>query len=150
MNFDLLTTELTRDEGIRLAVYDDATGEPIKPGSHVVGHPTIGIGRALDTHGITEREANELLHNDILAVSAEIYKRLPWVEHLDEVRQMVLASMAFQMGVEGLLGFHNTLAAIARGDYGIAAAGMLDSKWAEQTPARAERLAAMIKSGVAD
>ena len=151
MNFDLLTTELTRDEGMRLTVYDDATGKPLRPGDTLKGHPTIGIGRALDTHGISQQEAYALLHNDIFSITDELYRRIPSAEKLNEVRQMVLACMAFQMGVEGLLGFHDTLAAVGRGDYGIAAAGMLDSKWAKQTPARAERLAEMMKTGeVAD
>lgn len=149
MNFDLLTTLLTKDEGVRLTVYDDATGQAIKPGSHVIGHPTIGIGRALDTHGLTQREAAELLHNDMWAVSGEIYKRLPWVEQLDEVRQVVLASMAFQMGVDGLLGFHDTLQAVQAKAYTRAAQEMLSSHWAQQTPARAKRLAEMMRTGEA-
>lgn len=55
--------------------------------------------------------------------------------------------MAFQMGIVGLLGFTNTLAAIKRGDYAAAATGMLASLWARQTPARAKRMADMMRAG---
>jgi lysozyme len=149
MNFDLLTKELTQAEGLRLTVYDDATGEPIKPGSHVQGHPTIGIGRALDVKGISPTEANSLLLNDMHAVGNSLYQYFSWFESLDDVRQVVLASMCFQMGLHGLLAFTKMLNAIERGDYKDAAAEMLDSTWARQTPARAQRLAAMMKTGKA-
>lgn len=39
---DVLTTQIMADEGRRLQVYDDATGQPIVAGSRVVGNPTIG------------------------------------------------------------------------------------------------------------
>jgi GH24 family phage-related lysozyme (muramidase) len=60
----LLSQMLEREEGLRTLVYDDATGKPIGPGSVVQGHPTIGIGRALDVNGITAVEADFLLEND--------------------------------------------------------------------------------------
>lgn len=37
-----LTTQIMAHEGLRLTVYDDATGKPIVAGSRVVGNPTIG------------------------------------------------------------------------------------------------------------
>ena len=43
--------ELGADEGIRMLVYDDATGRPIGPGTLVRGHPTIGIGTDSDLKG---------------------------------------------------------------------------------------------------
>ena len=69
---ELITCELTRDEGQLLTVYDDATGAAIKPGTSVKGHPTIGIGRALDVHGISAAEAAYLLGNDIDGIVAQL------------------------------------------------------------------------------
>jgi lysozyme len=60
---------------------------------------------------------------------------------------VVLQAMAFQMGIDGLLGFTGTLAAVQRGDYEAAAKGMLASLWARQTPSRAGRMAAMMRQG---
>lgn len=58
--------------------------------------------------------------------------------------------MAYQMGVAGLAGFKNTLAMIADGDFGGAASGMLNSKWAKQTPNRARRHADVMRTGTYD
>ena len=72
-------------------------------------------------------------------LDGELKKKLPWMTSLSEPRQAVLLSMAWQMGVEGLLGFTNTLKFIEAGDFKNAAANMLKSKWAQQTPNRAKR-----------
>jgi lysozyme len=148
MNFDLLTSTLVKAEGIRYQVYDDATGQPIKPGSHVIGHPTIGVGRALDVKGISPVEVSDLLLNDMHAIADALHSKLKWFDSLDDTRQVILASMAFQMGVDGLLGFKNMLAAIERGDYATAGAEMLDSAWAKQTPSRAQHMAEAMRTGV--
>lgn len=58
-----------------------------------------------------------------------------------------MMNMAFNMQ-DRFLTFVNTLAAIKRGDYTAAADGMLASKWANQVGARAQRLAAMMRTGV--
>jgi lysozyme len=62
-------------------------------------------------------------------------------------RQAVLAAMGFQLGIAGLLAFKATLRAMEAGSYAMAAAGMLASKWASQTPARAQRMAAIMREG---
>ena len=144
---NLLLKMLRADEGTKLQVYDDASGRPIVPGTKVLGHPTIGTGRALDVNGITQEEADYLLTNDIAKVSAALDKRIPWWRSLTPNRQAVLASMAFQMGVDGLLGFVGTLAAVRAGNYSVAAERMLVSLWSRQTPARAGRLAEMMRKG---
>lgn len=138
---------LKREEGLRLKVYDDATGKAIVPGSKVVGHPTIGYGRALDTKGITEAEARALLSNDVEEVEAAVSTALPWTDALSPKRQTVLQAMAYQMGLAGLLGFKNTLAMVKAKDFAGAAKGMLSSLWARQTPARAGRMAEMMRTG---
>ena len=142
-----VTADLMRDEGLRLFVYDDATGQPIRSGTLVRGHPTIGIGRALDVEGITAAEASFLLADDVAAISARLAAALPWFGALDGARQRVLIEMAFNLGAAGLLGFHDTLAAVAAGNYGAAASAMLASHWATQVGARADRLAQMMRTG---
>ncbi|MDB5371802.1 MAG: phage related lysozyme [Belnapia sp.] len=143
----VLMPMLLAEEGVRLMVYDDATGQPIKPGTLVKGHPTVGIGRALDTNGITEEEAEYLLGNDVEKVCLALDKDLPWWSGLTVNRRAVLAAMAFQMGVANLMGFKNTLASLKAGDYAGTARGMLASLWARQTPARAKRMADMMVRG---
>jgi len=134
-----LTDQLIRDEGVVLHEYKDH-----------LGYSTIGIGRLIDKRkggGISLDEARFLLNNDIARVSNEVRKALPWSEKLSYARFGVLLNMAFQMGIQGLLGFKNTLAMIERGDYQAAAKGMLNSKWATQTPARCKRLSVQMETG---
>jgi lysozyme len=89
-----------------------------------------------------------LLRNDINDRVDALTRALPWFQNLDDARRGVLLNMAFQMGTAGLLGFKNTLERTRTGDYASAAAGMLQSKWATQTPERAARLAKQMETGV--
>ena len=139
--------ELTRDESKRLFVYDDATGKPITPNTICHGHPTIGVGRALDVHGLSDAEVAYLLGNDIDECTAQVQKAIPWWAKLDPIRQRVLVEMAFNMGVNGLLEFKNTLEFVRLGNYPAAADGMLKSRWATQVGERATRLARMMSEG---
>lgn len=148
MSMTELTGDLTQDEGLRLFVYDDATGLPIKPGTLVKGHPTIGIGRALDVHGLTQDEASVLLQNDVQTIYPAIMQAMPWIDSIDAERAEVLIEMAFNLGLPGLLNFKNTLADVQAGNYAKAAAEMLDSAWATQVGARATRLSKQMETGV--
>lgn len=122
-------------------------GERLKPYRCTAGKLTIGIGRNLEDRGITAEESAYLLGNDITGFYAALLRELPWVAHLDDVRQRVLLDMAFNMGIGGLLTFKNTLATIKAGDYEKAAGMMLESRWAEQVGQRADRLSRMMFTG---
>lgn len=118
-----------------------------RPYRCTAGALTVGFGTNLDA-GITRRQAEALMtleiEEDILPV---LRKNLPWFDTLNEVRQTVLISMAYQMGTKGLLGFKTTLMYIGQGNYAAAATQMLSSKWARQTPNRARRQAEMMRTG---
>jgi lysozyme len=145
---DQQIAELMADEGVRLVVYDDATGKPIKPGSWVRGHPTIGIGRALDVHGISRDEAGFLLANDISAVETALGK-WPWYVALDPVRRGVMANLGFNLGVHGLLQFARMIGAMQRLDFAGAAVELADSRWARQVQqSRRDRLLGQLRTGV--
>lgn len=131
-----LIANLIRDEGLRLFPYLDTTN-----------HITIGVGRNLTDRGISRDEALAMLDHDIDAVLGELRVNFPWFVALDEVRQRVLANMAFNLGLPKLRTFVNTLHAIADGDYQKAARGMRASLWAQQVGRRAERLAVMMATG---
>lgn len=138
MNHDTMRAELIRDEGVKLKPYRDT-----------VGKLTIGVGRNLDDVGISEAEAANLLDGDIERTARALDKALPWWRNLDDVRQRVVLNMAFNMGINSLRRFKNTLAAIQAGKYEDAATGMLASKWAQQVGQRAQRLASMMRKGTA-
>lgn len=135
-----LKRQLTLDEDKRKHVYKDH-----------LGFDTIGIGRLVDSRkpgsGLRDSEMEFMLNNDIDERIEQLTRRLPWFQNLDDVRKGVLLNMSFQMGVDGLLGFKNTLAMIERGDYAEASEGMLNSLWARQTPERAQRMSKQMKTG---
>jgi lysozyme len=131
-----ITTQLIRDEGERLKPYKDT-----------VCKLTIGVGRNLTDVGISHDESMLLLKNDIIKATAQLLARLPWVAQLDEARRGVLVNMTFNMGVDGLLQFKQTLAHIQAGQWNDAAADMLNSKWAQQVGDRAKRLAQQLITG---
>lgn len=135
-----LTRQLKGDEGVKAHAYQDH-----------LGFWTIGIGRLVDQRklgsGLRPQEITFLLNNDIDDRIDQLGRRLPWFLDLDPARQGVLLNMSFQMGVDGLLGFKNTLKLVERGDYAQAADNMLLSKWATQTPERARRMAEQMRSG---
>jgi len=146
---DPLTTRIDLDEGERLTVYDDATGKPIGPGSHVIGNPTIGVGTLLCTPGgITHAESLMLLANRI-ALARRQAASIPVFQKLNDARQGVIVEMVFQLGLDGVLKFDHTLAALEAGDFAAAAQGIRSSHLTQQTPARAERYAQIIESGKA-
>jgi lysozyme len=116
-------------------------GLRLRPYRCTAGKLTIGVGRNLDDNGITQAEAFALLENDIIAVEADLDRTWPWWRQMTDPRQQVLADMCFNLGVNRLGGFVNTIAAMKRGDYEAAADGMLASLWASQVGRRAQRLA---------
>lgn len=136
MNTQAIREQLKRHEGCVLHAYEDH-----------LGYLTIGYGRLIDERrggGITEGEAEQLLTNDIARVVADLEYAAPVLHRLPEGVQHALVNMAFQMGINGLMGFRRMWAALEQGDWELAAEEALDSRWAEQTPRRAREVARMI------
>ena len=135
-----LTRQLKADEGVKAQAYQDH-----------IGFWTIGVGRLIDSRktgsGLRPSEIDMLLQNDIDDRIEALTRRLPWFQNLDDARRGVLLNMSFQLGVDGLMAFKNTLAMVESADYMGAARNMLQSKWASQTPKRAERMAEQMRTG---
>jgi lysozyme len=132
-----LLDQLVRDEGVRLFPYVDT-----------VGKITIGIGRNLSDGGISRQEAIQLLANDVENAAAHLQRALPWTQGLDDVRHAALVNMTFNMGIGRLCDFTKMIAALRVEDWKTARNEMLDSQWAKQVGARAQRLAIQIETGV--
>ena len=142
-----ITRHLTAEEGLRLEPYKDSEG-----------YWTIGIGHLIDARKggtlpewvrsfpIRVQDAEDMLKDDVEDVEWLVSEAIPEYDHMTKVRQAVLLSMAFQMGIWGLLGFKRMLRALRREEFQVAAAEMLDSKWARQTRGRAGRLANAMRS----
>jgi lysozyme len=134
-----LREQLIRDEGgYQRYVYQDS-----------LGFWTVGYGRCVDRKrgkGISEAEAALLLDNDIRDTTGDLLTALPWVADLDEVRKAALINLSFNLGIMGLLGFKNMLAAAKENDWETAAQQLLESKYARQVGARATRLAEQLRT----
>jgi lysozyme len=130
-----LIAMLQRHEGLRL-----------KPYKCTAGKLSIGYGRNLDDMGISEVEAMVMLRNDIEQCYREL-EMFSWFSDLDQVRQEALVDMLFNLGLPTFLEFKKTLKHVAEHSWSMAAAEMLNSKWARQVGSRAEELAYMIETG---
>jgi lysozyme len=125
------------------------------------GHWTIGKGYNLDANplklsstelehlekfGCSEEKADELLLMHVEKNCLPECESFEFWDDLDDVRKYVLIGMVYQMG--SIKSWKNTLAAIGSGDYEKASRMMLQSKWAKQTPNRANFMAEIMKTGV--
>lgn len=135
MDINRLKAQLKIDEGWRDKMYVDS-----------VGVPTIGYGRNL-WKGITKDEGEYLLEGDMAEAIVALKQNLPWFDELDDVRQEVLVNMCFNLGWPRLSLFKNTLSLIENKKYSEAASAMLQSLWATQVGARAQRLAYAMREG---
>ena len=127
---------LIRDEGLKLTAYKCTAGKV-----------TIGVGRNLDDVGISAEEADMLLQNDLQHIEAQALT-FPWYVTLDAVRQAVILSLIFNLGLRGWQQFVNTIKLIESGQYAKAADALMESKWAKQVGQRANRLSEMMRAGV--
>lgn len=145
---ELLQVVLVREEGKSLEPYRDS-----------LGYWTIGIGHLIDrrkggtlprwiapSFPITEEECQNLFVEDCAGKEGMLMSLPEW-DSLDGVRKVVLLAMAFQLGPMGVLKFKKMLAAMRAKDWETAAAEVLDSDLAEQTPDRAKRLSRAMATG---
>ncbi len=131
--------ELKKDEGLRLKKYKDS-----------LGFDTIGWGHLMlknEYEEITREKAEELLAEDIETAEDGMAHIFPLWPAYSERRQDALTNMTFQLGVGGLLHFRNAIAHIRSRQWKAAADDFMDSLWARQTPARAERITRIIEEG---
>ena len=131
---------------------DFEEGFSAKPYIDSLGYPTIGNGTLIGPKGAplscytleVSREVAHLLLKDMMSINLEKLRQLYWYENLDEDKQMIIQSMAYQLGMSGLLKFKNMIKALTDKNYSESEKQALDSLWAKQTPARAKRHATVL------
>jgi lysozyme len=123
---------LKKDEGFRSKVYKDH-----------LGNDTFGHGFTY----ITEHESERILGERVQDLAIRLSHEIPCYNKISDGRKSALINMAYQLGVNGLLGFKRMLKALQAGDYDKAYTEAKNSKWATQTPQRAERVARMLRDG---
>lgn len=144
---DHLEAQLDVEEGFKLLIYDDATGLPFKKGDTLKGNLSVGAGINLMVP-FDPTEVRYMEQFRIAKVQAGL-QVLPWYAALDEVRQVSIADIAFNLGLMGLMHWPHFLSFMAKKDYPSAVAEIRsDELWVSQVgPTRAGRLETMILTG---
>ena len=128
----------------------DHEGYEGMPYRDTLGKETIGVGTLLP---LTEEEAMLVAlcraHDGTgeLAIALRSGYDISLVHLPPDVRN-VLTEMAFQLGVPRLMGFQRMLRAVRDKRWRDAAAEAMDSRWAKQTPVRAEHVAKVFRGMV--
>jgi lysozyme len=136
-----LKYRIKEHEGFRDTVYYDH-----------LGNATVGWGHLVTsednfTSGVTypEEVLEQVFEKDFAKAKEgadSLCKDLP----INYIARGVLIEMCFQLGVTGVSKFRNMFEALKIPDYNKASEEMLDSKWHEQTPARAKSLSYIMRS----
>jgi len=106
------------------------------------------VGHNLDAEGLCEDAIMAQLRYDVAKATAAARRVCVHFWHkLNPVRQDAMVLWVFQLGEAGVAAFGPTLALIEQGRYAAASDRMLLSKWAKQTPLRAQRVAKQLERG---
>lgn len=115
------------------------------------GLVTIGYGRCLDRKGINDAEATMLFHSDIADALDDVRHVCSVYDQLSRPRQLVLISMAFNLGRDGLEKWPRFLGAVHKGDWEEAADEIIDSKaYKIDAPLRYRQLEKMMRLNVSE
>ena len=141
-----LRKELISDEGCVLSIYEDHLGYKTVGVGHLILPSDPEWGKAVGTR-ITQTRADELLVKDFNNVLKECEENFHnnWIDWPEEVK-LIIANMAFNLGLPRLKKFQLMLKAINKEDYVTASKEGLDSKWADQVYNRARRLMDRLRS----
>jgi len=112
-----------------------------KPYQDHLGNWTFGHGLTW----ISEEESTVIVEGRLRVIQERLVDNKGWIIGHPPIVLDVLTEMAFQMGVSGVLNFKNMWQALDDGKYEEAADHGLDSKWAKQTPERANELMDIIR-----
>lgn len=142
------------EEGFREMPYFDTEGIlSVAYGRNLISNPWT-IFESKQWSKATTEEKKEIGTKDVISkvnnIILKLPRRIPLFGKLDHARGDFLILMSYQLGIDGVLMFRNTLSLMFQGKYDEAANEMLKSKWAQQTPKRARRMARFLMSGNSD
>ena len=137
-----LINELKREEGFRASIYQCS-----------LGVDTIGYGfniayltkDELALNGgfiepMSEEVATKILESKVSKLIKSVDEVYSWIDNLPEVVKIGLYDMIYQLGIKGFGSFVNTQKYLKALDYPKAIENIKNSKWAKQTPRRANNL----------
>jgi lysozyme len=139
MDMSRLLESVKKHEGYRNKVYLDTLGKR-----------TVGVGHLCvedfweDDKEYEEKFLMTILEHDLETAikGAKDLMSENGCMDMDEVAEEIIIEMIFQLGKTGVSKFRNMWKALSGLDYSTAASEMLDSRWAKQTPNRAQSMSA--------
>lgn len=132
MNIQNIEHDLTIDEGRVKYAYPDS-----------LGYLTIGIGHLIDKRkggSLPDEIIDALFQYDLKEKINQLDRSLSWWRGTPDECQEVLINMCFNLGINGLLNFKNTLRLIKDEQYSKASVELMNSSAARQLPLRYGRL----------
>ena len=143
MNMDRLLESVKKHEGYRNKVYLDTLGKR-----------TVGVGHLCvedfweDDKEYDEKFLMTILEHDLETAikGAKDLMAENGCMDIDEQAEELIIEMVFQLGKTGVSKFKNMWKALSGLEYSAAADQMLDSRWAKQTPNRANGMADVMRS----
>ena len=143
MDMDRLLASVKKHEGYRNKVYLDTLGKR-----------TVGVGHLCvedfweDDKEYEEKFLMTILEHDLSSAikGANDLMAENGCMDMNEKAHEIIIEMVFQLGKTGVSKFKNMWKALSGLDYSTAADQMLDSRWAKQTPNRANGMADIMRS----
>ena len=143
MNMDRLLASVKKHERYRNKVYLDTLGKR-----------TVGVGHLCvedfweDDKEYEEKFLMTILEHDLQSAikGAQDLMSENGCTDIDEIAEELIIEMVFQLGKTGVSKFRNMWKHLSALEYSSAASEMLDSRWAKQTPNRAQAMSAQMAS----
>ena len=140
MNIQKLQSEIIVEEGNVKSVYLCSENHPTFGIGHLITDKDPEKGQPVGTE-VSDTRIQEAFEEDMAVVIKDCEILYSDFYELPEEAQHIIANMCFQLGRPRLSKFKMMKAAVDARDFKEAANQMLDSRWAKQTPNRANRLA---------
>ena len=125
---------MKQSEGFRESVYKD-----------ILGIDTIGYGFAIKDLVLSEKISDMILKEKVEALIGRIENTFDWFVEMPPEVQSVIVECCYQLGLYGFSNFKKTISHLKEKEFKQAADEMLDSRWAKQTPNRANMLAQIVR-----
>ncbi|MCR8697139.1 MULTISPECIES: glycoside hydrolase family protein [Campylobacter] len=151
-DFNELVEVLKSEEGFRDKIYQCTAGvDTIGYGFNVkyLSSDEIELNGSV-IEPMSEKAASEILHKKLKKLIKSVDEIYTWVDDLPGVVKIGVYDMVYQLGLKSFGGFTNTIKHLKNHDYDKAKENIMNSRWAKQTPKRAENMAGrLIKASLA-
>ena len=137
-----LINELKREEGFRGSIYQCSEGvDTIGYGFNVayLTKDELALNGGF-IEPMSEEVATKILEAKVSKLIKSVDEVYSWIDNLPEVVKIGIYDMIYQLGIKGFGSFVNTQKYLKLLDYPKAIENIKNSKWAKQTPRRANNL----------